>query len=801
MKLTFLEAKEPLTKSYGLDDQGNLTKSSYPIVKNFKSHTLDISKIEDLYTHMQAHAVKNHSLLKGNLNRPLEWESRAGSTDAHSETEWICFDLDLDLGFATPQAFMTYLAARYPQYYDVSYIVQYSASYMVHQPTPLKCHIMMLCDPIAAPMLKLHIQDINLKLFSEKLKLTKTNNALSWGIDITACQNDKLLYIAPPVLDKGVKNLFNQARIQLVPGAKDIVSLSTVTIPTAESLKTQTNNIINTLREQSGLAKRKKFDMKFLGSQSYLPTSESASITGMRVDRGFVYFNLNGGDSWAYFHPEGKPDFINNFKGEPTYLTKELLPDYWSDCKSQQNSQQSLHTATTAARASGQKVFLAFRNFKESRYVNGWYDPIENAVTLRYCTKDQLADFLKSHGQPVPDFFSDWEVIYDPTVQIHPYMPLDTVNRTINTFIPSKYMLMKPSALQKKIVACPPTIQKVLNSLMDGDQALIDHWHNHLAFILRERKKTRTAWVFQGIEGTGKGLLFYEILRPLLGESNTTIRRFEELEEKYTDCFEQALFAVIDEADMSENPKKGIIMANLKNQITEPTLTVRRMFSTAYETPNFTNYSFNSNMKREPVIVSTTDRRFNIAPFQTKPLHITDKEIKQITRELDDYALFLHNLQINQTAVSKPMLTAARSIAIENSRSSIDMIADIITSGDIQALWDSLPHDPNTLDIQMSMRYQAYKALMDDIIRTRRTKLHRDELLTIFQFNVGNIPTSPAKFTRFCGHHNLDIGPVNINGNTVRGVRIENWEAPESWWAERLQEVGEIKLSLVKKEA
>jgi len=52
-------------------------------------------------------------------------------------------------------------------------------------------------------------------------------------------------------------------------------------------------------------------------------------ITEMKVERGFVYFNLNGGDSWAYYHPENNPDYILNFKGEPAYLTKELLPDYW----------------------------------------------------------------------------------------------------------------------------------------------------------------------------------------------------------------------------------------------------------------------------------------------------------------------------------------------------------------------------------------------------------------------------------------------------------------------------------------
>jgi hypothetical protein len=803
MKVTFLEAHEPLTKSFDLDDQGNLVKSSYPVVKSFKSHTAEVADTKSFYTQLAQHAAKGRSLLKGQLQRPLEWESRAGSTNAHSETEYICFDLDLDLGFSTPEDFVAHLAKHYPQYYDVSYIAQMSGSYMVHVPTPLKCHIFFMCEPIAAPMLKQHLMDINLKLFPERLKLTKTNNALSWGVDITACQNDKLIYIAPPEInDSKIKDLCSFPRIKLVQGKVDYVKASHINIPSAESLKTQANNLINTLRETAGLPKRAKFEMKFQGSQAYLPTKEAASITGMKVDRGFVYFNFNGGDSWAYYHPEGRPEFIYNFKGEPTYLTKELLPDYWTECRSQEATNKQFEKTLTEAQNQGKRICLAFRNFRESRYMNGYYDPNTKSLDLNYCSREQLADFLQSNGLPVPEFYPDWNVIYDPTVPLNPYNPIDITNRTLNLFVPSKYMLNPPSALTKKVKQCPPLIHRVLMSLMGNDQALVDHWHNYAAYILRERKKTRTAWVFQGIEGTGKGLLFYKIMQPLLGEQNAQMVQFQELEERYTAAFEHLLWCVVDEADMSEHPKKAMIMSNLKNQITEPMLRIRRMHSNAYTAPNFTNYSFHSNNKREPVVISDSNRRFNVAPFQMFPLGFTKKEAEEdIAKELDDYANFLYNLKIDYIAVSVPIRNEAMQLAIENSRSSIDMIADIIKSGDIQALWDSLPHDPNALDIQMSVRYQSYKNVLEDIVRTRRAKLHRDEILAIFQFNIGNIPTSPAKFTRFCGHHGLDIRPVNIDCKTVRGIDIGKWEAPEEWWEEKTKEIETPSLKLVAKEA
>jgi hypothetical protein len=55
-----------------------------------------------------------------------------------------------------------------------------------------------------------------------------------------------------------------------------------------------------------------------------------ATITGIKRDRGFVYLNLNGGDSWGYYHSEDNAEYIYNFKGEPVYKTSELLPEYWA---------------------------------------------------------------------------------------------------------------------------------------------------------------------------------------------------------------------------------------------------------------------------------------------------------------------------------------------------------------------------------------------------------------------------------------------------------------------------------------
>ena len=62
----------------------------------------------------------------------------------------------------------------------------------------LRAHIFMLLDkPVAAPLLKQWLTQKNheVPLLHDAMKLTKTGNAISWPLDISACQNDKLIYI------------------------------------------------------------------------------------------------------------------------------------------------------------------------------------------------------------------------------------------------------------------------------------------------------------------------------------------------------------------------------------------------------------------------------------------------------------------------------------------------------------------------------------------------------------------------------------------------------------------------------
>lgn len=217
MKVFFLEAGEPLTKQYRLVNNELQTKS-YPHVSEFKSHETEVNSIQELYEAIKWHAACGHCLLKGYLSHPLAFESRAGSTNPDTPTEFIVLDVD-GLPDHTPEQVMDKLNLG-----QIPHVLQYSSSQGISPKKGLSCHIFfLLTKPTPPSQIKQWLIQKNLEVFQDHLSLTASGVALHYPIDITACQNDKLIYIAPPICTPPSLDTFTQPRIQLHPHLKSAV--------------------------------------------------------------------------------------------------------------------------------------------------------------------------------------------------------------------------------------------------------------------------------------------------------------------------------------------------------------------------------------------------------------------------------------------------------------------------------------------------------------------------------------------------------------------------------------------------
>jgi hypothetical protein len=721
-----------------------------------------------LYSAIQTHAALGHCLLKGNVARPLVSESRAGSTNSAAQTHWLCLDIDgIPDTFApstgaapikvTPDVLLQALGLH-----DVSYILQWSASHKLTNDGLLRMHLFVwLTHPVAAPIIKQWLIHLNhtVPLLREAQRLTRTGNALSWGLDITACQNDKLIYIAPPTF-KGMKNPMGKTpRIQLMVRNSPTFTFPSSTSP-ANINRDLTLKRIAELRDKAGLPAR-KYTTRMSGSVEVLAKPDACIVTGVREERGFTYLNLNDGDSWGYYYPEGRPDYIFNFKGEPNYLTKELVPEYWAEL-----------TSKASRTSSSGLTYLAFLDRRSGAYVRGTYEATTDTLDLNVAKNETVVrHFAEQNGVPLGSYIPEWDMCFDP----HDPVRVDFDRKMINTFQMTEYMQATP----KKVTKCPPTIFRVIHHALGNDADCTAHFINWVSFILQKRTRTLTAWVLHGTEGTGKGILMNRILRPIFGKNQTASRRMEEFNEPYNAFMKQCFLVFVDEVDAKAFTNERGVMAKVRNFITEGTVTVRQMYMSAVEWENFTNWIFASN-KPEPVVIPREDRRFNVGKYQPNKLGMTDQELDRIPGELQAFHDFLLSYPVDLKAAATPLENADRQDMIAISESSIDTVANALIKGDMEFLLDQLPSTmAYTGNALQSGRVENYKhALKTVMLRTDpangKCNLSRDELHVIFTYVVGgNIPDSPNKFTSLLKHHRLHTKKVWCDNRAVYGISTE----------------------------
>jgi hypothetical protein len=807
MQVSFLEARTPLTKSFT-----PTTKTSYPHAFEFKSHTYQIQDPNPgLAFHglLLNHAAQGHCLLKGTLTKELDFESRAGSTSSITQTEWVCFDFD---GLAAPTQATTFLQGLG----DPDHIIQYSASHgVLGQPQSLKMHVFCLLDePISPPMLKLWLTQINMTTpdFLSQSRLTKTCAALSYVLDPAVAQNHMLIYIAPPNCEPDSLDTLKAngiPRISFVKGSIRKLSTKSIlsSITSQEVIREKIEGRINQLRTQNGMPRRTKFNFVVdarTGTQ-YLDKPGQTTVTEHKADRGFVYLNLNGGDSWGYYYPETDNTFVFNFKDEPVYKLQQLDPDFYKGSlpavkKAQQAAKAAAITPTLppvsttgptgVPGTSSPKIFLPFCDNMTSNYYRAIYDVQTKKWERidRANSKEQLVDFMLQYGQPEPDVIQLWDLVFDP------YTPaLDISNHRVNMYHEPEIMrdarARLAAAPQSVPGDIPPTIKKVLWSVVGSDQPTFDHLINWIRFVVCERKQSQTAWLFHGVQGTGKGLMGHKILIPLVGLTNSSFMDAKVLEDKFNDSQESSILTIIDELRVGDLENSNKIMSSLKSQITEPTIVIRKMRTSPYEAPNYNNFMCFSNSK-EQIVIEPTDRRYNVGIYQTQPLKITQQEVEiDLPAELEDFAVWLLSLPPDEDMARTVIMNTARKDMQEISMNSVDTIADLLLTGKLEELYEM--RVPNSLLTGSAQEMEAsykYNSMMDEIIYNDITHLTRDQLILFFQHCAGVTTRSPAKTSKFLAHHGLKPEPISIGGQTVRG-KIIDWKYDQNWYDERKQEL------------
>jgi hypothetical protein len=751
MKIDFLEAANgaALCKTHTADSAGNVTTDPYPFVKFFNSHREEVNTTQELYDALQKHAALGRCALKGLLAKSLSNEERKGQTTTLDPTEWICLDLDFDSGFADIQSFVSQLG---PAFAQASYVFQHSNSAGIKGQAGLRGHLyFQLSAPTSPKVLKEWLRELNLvnPVLRSMTTLAKNGHSLIWPLDISTCQNDKLIFIAPPTLiniSAPVSNYFSMHH-----GSTDSVSFTPAPNPSKNTADTETR--IRELRAQAGLPNVKARHKKY-GSEIVLDNPDPMVITEAREQGDYVRVNIMGDNpSWGYYYNKNAPDLLYNFKGAPLVRIADIDPSFAASIA--QSTPQANEPTT------GNRIPVVFRDFATDGYYNGYYDVASDTLEMHSTSsKAKIQDFLKENNIDPIETVPDYTYAFDPTS----LRVIDFKRHWANKFSPSELIR---TCTPMGGIPIPPTVDKILRSITVDGQTY-EHFINWLAYIFQTRCKTATAWLFSGVEGTGKGLLASKILEPIFGSDYVTRITTENLDDLFNAQFEESIFLFIDEFNIDNARDADKIHNKLKNLITEERINVRKMRQNAETLPSFMNIIMATNTNTA-LPLTANDRRFNIAPPQTTPISISNAEVLQITNELPEFTSFLGGYNVDRVQAHSIIQNSARQRHIDRSETSVDQFFNAVKANNIQFFLDFCPSSDNT---GFDRQAEVYRQIIESWVSDNPSFIPADELRECYNF-LHSARISSHKFRTMGRHRGLDLvrGPLP-SGNNGLGVQV-----------------------------
>lgn len=767
MDLTFLSARVPLTKTISFNPRDDAyTVTPYPMVSRVTSHLETAASLQEFAALLRKHGELGHCLLKGSVDMPLENMSRAGHA-VEADHEWVVFDFDkVDCAptFEGAVAAVTKYLPRECAQADM--VVQLSASCFHPKATRLSAHVFMQLEtPASTQTLKEWFEWINFNSpLAKEMSLTDSQLGLHFPLDRTVGSPSRLIYIAPPRLVGFARDTDS---IRFVKGKTRTVKIAPFTPISSDVVRDK----INALRRAAGLPEREYRTVMTKGREFLLNSEECVVHDIQKSGEMYLRFNLNGGDSMAYYVNLREPHVIGNFKGEPFLYTREAAPDFF---KRLVKAAQAMPAQAKNGETVEPLAFYA-TNRGSGVYI-GYYDRATDVLRLDPSTESAAKSWLLSFGVPPMGPLPHMDMVFDmqSDIRYEPGYPI------VNLYRQTDFMKEYANPEEERTLDslgvfekdCP-VLYKTMLSITGNSPTAVEYLVNWLAHVFQTRTRTNTAWIWHGTQGTGKGMFINNVIVPLFGESLVRQVLYSLIDTKFNAFMDGALILVVDEAALSSSIDREDLMSKLKNWITEPTIQVIEKNKTERKVENNANIIFCTNSSK-PVVIESGDRRLNVGEHQPNRLIYTPNEFAILTtgEELPKFAQYLGLWVVNQDMLLKPYEGQAKDRMFEATHTLVERIAKAIHTGETDFFLESRPSDLQVrIDHTRMLPLKEYDQLLKHMLDNTLNVLKREDMYVLFRVVVGTndrmFPENSAEQRRV--YHKL--GLIIDRSTTVRDKR------------------------------
>jgi hypothetical protein len=822
MKVTFLEAHRALSKEFGVwdEDTGKVIDKAYPNAKNFKTHTVNVNHIEEYHAALQDAAKNYYGLIKGEVQRENpDWGDRKGMTARETKTQLLILDIDsLEMDYDLPakvtevdvqNAAEWFIAMLPPEYRDVSYVAAASSNFA--RKPGLRMHLHFILEREIAPeVLRGLITMLNFEIgyVDNRLGLTGSGRQLKMVIDPCLADNSRLVFIAPPVFASSGDNPFakNADRITLVKKNRSRLDLSSAIHDySASKISHLKEKRLRSVMAAAGVeyVKPKMTTINIAGvATRVIRNPEGCSLEFSYADRGFVYYNKDGGDSNAYWVRLDTPEIVHSFKDEPAFSFKQADPEtYEWHC---QHFAKDIEKASAVENDEGVSIVPMVIMERELNVImSAEYDPYNDVVyRIAVNSKDLAMNWLLSHGKLEPDIIPPYKVVFDPTSGVGH----DFEKKLLNTYQPplmaKNAPLWEGDALsfgdaEEWMMEHAPLCQKIIANMTGDDPLCFEQFINWFAWMVQKRTKPETAWVLHGVEGTGKGLFIKRIAKPILGTNYVIEKKLADIaDDKFNGYMAECLLLFVDEFNMNhgtQNMRKTV--SDLKLWITQDEINIREMQRNPTQRRTYFGMMFASN-DIDAFRATHTDRRYNVCPRQETPLKevITDLNTRRqhyddaIAAELPKLASMLTAFQIEEHRVRTPLDNAAKAMAVEAGHSSDELFFNALQKGDLE-FFEHLATSKVSLDTDM-VKAGHFKRMVEgwfaDCLASTTSKVRKEDLHALFMHMTGLRSVNLINFGKKCKLY-LKETQFRNGIERFRGFAIEWTKADMDFLREYLQ--------------
>ena len=780
--LDFFRGFKPLSKTFT-----SSKVEPYPLVKNVTSERVEVTTLQEYHQALVQFGGLGYALLKGNFSEQLIKESKANKVDRDAYSRTLILDIDgLDLDCDLLGEWDAQRVAKtaaevlklFPdEFQKTKHIACASSSAGIKNNVRLHIHFI-LDELYSADQLKALLKALNIAIppIRQSLSLTSTGKALKFIIDPCLADNTRTVFIAPPSFID-IMNPFadDRQRFVLVDDKPlSYLKLDKIieNLPNPVKLVSDLERTLRDIhRKRGSVYSKAQTKVKRVDGITHrvITNPDSQEMVYSYCNDHFAYYNIGRGDSNAYYVPLDKPEIVFNFKGEENFLFKVMDENAYNVHKTRFG--EYIIEAEKSKGVAIPRIFMDGDDF-----LCTLYNPITKEIerTEKVNKQKSAENLVANFGGDMPEIIPLGKKTFNPRSN-EPYKENTlTLTTEINTFKPTPLMkqdmiypvdihydMMPNQDGEQRLPApvfygCCPTIMKIIDHMLGNDQQCVNHFINWLAFIWQNREKPETTWLAQGTQGTGKGLFFRRVIRPLFGDYAQE-RMLNNIEDAFSGWAEEVLFLMLDEVNINNSRANSGLKETLKHWISEPQITVRAMRQEQRQVESYFAIMMLSN-EHGAVTIEAGDRRYNVAPRQEIKIErkfpqVNDEREKfdsDCDAELVPLVMLLDSVKVNEAAVRRCLDNQAKHEVSEAAMSIAERFCNAIKNGELEYLTHVL--FISETNHENALRLNKARTIVEKMIgdaNKEEVMVKQEDLRHVFAaFEQKDI--SPNRFGRIC---------------------------------------------------